>query len=129
MSFFDLINPFSYATPLHADGSEPTPDSEDAAIVAPDVVEEPAAAAEEAAEDEVEEATEEEEEEAEAEDHAPIIREECGATMACKSLKHHYEECAARVEAGSAESCAEEFLHFMECVGECAAEKIFAKCK
>ncbi|KAJ2801673.1 hypothetical protein H4R21_002708 [Coemansia helicoidea] len=75
MSFFDLINPFSYATPLHADGSEPTPDSEDAAIVAPDVVEEPAAAAEEAAEDEVEEATEEEEEEAEAEDHAPIIRE------------------------------------------------------
>ncbi|KAJ2501589.1 ubiquinol--cytochrome-c reductase subunit 6 [Coemansia sp. RSA 1972] len=131
MSFFDLINPFSYVTPFHADGDA----TEESVVVAADAVEAAAVVIEQieesnADEEETEEEEEaEEEEEEEAEDKAPLIKEGCGETLACKSLKHHYDECAARVEDGSSESCAEEFLHFMECVDHCAAGKIFAQLK
>ncbi|KAJ2400909.1 ubiquinol--cytochrome-c reductase subunit 6 [Coemansia sp. RSA 2559] len=134
MSIFDLVNPFSYITPLHADDEE-VEASEAAAVVASDPIEE--AAADEPEEVEGEEETEEaeeveeeeEEEEEEYEDHAPAIKEACGNTLSCKSLKHHYEECAARVDDGSKESCAEELLHFMHCVDQCAAPQIFDKLK
>ncbi|KAJ2650908.1 ubiquinol--cytochrome-c reductase subunit 6, partial [Coemansia sp. RSA 1250] len=135
MSLFDLINPFSYITPIHAD-DEPV-ESESAAVVASDVVEAEveviesveASNADSESSDEEEEQEEEEEEEEEEDpvDPKEAIVEACSETMSCKSLKHHYEECAARVENGSQESCAEEFLHFMHCVDHCAAEKIFAK--
>ncbi|KAJ2119309.1 ubiquinol--cytochrome-c reductase subunit 6 [Coemansia sp. RSA 1822] len=130
MSFFDLINPFSYVTPFHADGDA----TEESVVVAADAVEAEAIVIEQIEESNADEETEteeeeEEEEEEEAEDKAPLIKEGCGETLACKSLKHHYDECAARVENGSSESCAEEFLHFMECVDHCAASKIFAQLK
>ncbi|KAJ1791839.1 ubiquinol--cytochrome-c reductase subunit 6 [Coemansia sp. RSA 2399] len=130
MSIFDLVNPFSYITPLHADDEE-VEASEVAAVVASDPVEETAAADEPEEVEEEEEAVEEEEEEEEEEyeDHAPAIKEACGDTLSCKSLKHHYEECAARVDDGSKESCAEELLHFMHCVDQCAAPQIFDKLK
>ncbi|KAJ2867598.1 ubiquinol--cytochrome-c reductase subunit 6 [Coemansia erecta] len=134
MSIFDLVNPFSYITPLHADDEE-VEASEAAAVVASDPIEETAADEPEEVEgeEETEEAEEveeeEEEEEEEYEDHAPAIKEACGNTLSCKSLKHHYEECAARVDDGSKESCAEELLHFMHCVDQCAAPQIFDKLK
>ncbi|KAJ2453129.1 ubiquinol--cytochrome-c reductase subunit 6 [Coemansia sp. RSA 2336] len=141
MSLFDLINPFSYITPIHAD-DEPV-ESESAAVVASDVVEaeveviesvEASNADSENSDEEEEQEEEEQEEEEEEEEEDPVdpaeaIKEACSESMSCKSLKHHYEECAARVENGSQESCAEEFLHFMHCVDHCAAEKIFAKLK
>ncbi|KAK4050121.1 ubiquinol--cytochrome-c reductase subunit 6 [Microbotryomycetes sp. JL201] len=82
---------------------------------------------------------EEEEEEEEPEDvslpflrTAPGIREECEQTK-CKTFKHHYEECAARISAGKTqiegETCVEELFHLMHCVDECAAPKVFATLK
>ncbi|KAJ2758251.1 ubiquinol--cytochrome-c reductase subunit 6 [Coemansia sp. BCRC 34490] len=137
MSIFDLINPFSYITPVHADDEEVEKASSAAAVVATDLVEDTEVVAEddgseeevEVEEEEEEGEEEEEEEEEEAEDVAPAIKEACGDTSSCKSLKHHYEECAARVDDGSKESCAEELLHFMHCVDQCAAPQIFAKLK
>ncbi|KAJ2311462.1 mitochondrial dynamin GTPase Msp1 [Coemansia sp. RSA 2705] len=134
MSFFDFVNPFSYITPVYADDEE----VENAPVVAADaveavveVVEQVEASNAEGSDDEEAEETEEEEEEEEEEpeDQAPFIKEACGETMACKSLKHHLDECAARVEEGSKESCAEELLHFLHCVDNCAADRIFAKLK
>ncbi|KAJ1665378.1 ubiquinol--cytochrome-c reductase subunit 6 [Coemansia sp. RSA 1813] len=130
MSIFDIINPFSYITPLHADDEEVETSSGATVVVASDPVEETEEAEEEA--EEVEEEAEEEEEEEEdedPEDPAPAIKEACGETLSCKSLKHHYEECAARVDDGSKESCAEELLHFMHCVDQCAVPQIFGKLK
>ncbi|KAJ2727122.1 ubiquinol--cytochrome-c reductase subunit 6 [Coemansia sp. Benny D115] len=125
MSLFDFLNPFSYASPIHADAADSTETSAtDAVVVASDPVE--------VVEEEVvvvEEEKPEAEAEAEAEDPAPAIKEACGNSLACKSLKHHLEECAARVEEGSKESCAEEMLHFLHCVDECAVPKIFATLK
>ncbi|KAJ2556033.1 ubiquinol--cytochrome-c reductase subunit 6 [Coemansia sp. RSA 1933] len=137
MSIFDLVNPFSYITPVYADDEEVDTPSEVApvetstTVVASDPVEETAADEQEEVEEteEEEEEAEEEEEEEEAEDHAPAIKEACSDSLACKSLKHHYEECAARVDDGSKESCAEELLHFMHCVDQCAVPKIFEKLK
>ncbi|KAJ2888472.1 mitochondrial dynamin GTPase Msp1 [Coemansia asiatica] len=139
MSIFDLINPFSYITPIHADAAEEETSSSTAVVVASDPVEEEeeveVAEAEEVAdspsdaEEEEEQDEEEEEEEEDPEDPAPAIREACGESLACKSLKHHLEECATRVEEGSKESCAEEFLHFLHCVDQCAVPKIFAALK
>ncbi|KAJ1902151.1 ubiquinol--cytochrome-c reductase subunit 6 [Kickxella alabastrina] len=120
MSIFDLINPFNYITPIHAEAEVET-----AVIEASEAAEEPV----EVVEEEIEEVEEEEEEEEEAEDQAPAIKEACGETIACKSLKHHLEECATRVEEGSSESCAEELLHFLHCVDQCAVPKIFATLK
>ncbi|KAJ2518083.1 ubiquinol--cytochrome-c reductase subunit 6 [Coemansia sp. RSA 1939] len=136
MSIFDLINSFSYITPVHADDEEVEKASSAVAVVASDLVEATEVVAEddgseevEVEEEEEEGEEEEEEEEEEAEDVAPAIKEACGDTSSCKSLKHHYEECAARVDDGSKESCAEELLHFMHCVDQCAAPQIFAKLK
>ncbi|KAJ1737381.1 ubiquinol--cytochrome-c reductase subunit 6 [Coemansia sp. Benny D160-2] len=129
MSIFDLINPFSYITPVHADDEEVEKASSAAAVVATDLVEDTEVVAEDDGSEEEVEVEEEEEEEEEAEDVAPAIKEACGDTSSCKSLKHHYEECAARVDDGSKESCAEELLHFMHCVDQCAAPQIFAKLK
>ncbi|KAJ2882740.1 ubiquinol--cytochrome-c reductase subunit 6 [Coemansia aciculifera] len=144
MGFFDLINPFSYVTPVHADDAETEaaavivsesvdePAKEDVSkvqFVASDPVEEESTDEETEAEEEDDTAEEEEEEEEDAVDPADKIKEECGETLHCKSLKHHLEECAARVEDGSKESCAEEFLHFLHCVDKCAVPQIFAKFK
>ncbi|KAM0788178.1 hypothetical protein ACM66B_001339 [Microbotryomycetes sp. NB124-2] len=75
---------------------------------------------------------EEEEEEEEPEDTAPGIRAECEETK-CKTFKHHYEECAARIAAGKTqiegETCVEELFHLMHCVDDCAAPKVFATLK
>ncbi|KAJ1679885.1 ubiquinol--cytochrome-c reductase subunit 6 [Spiromyces aspiralis] len=84
---------------------------------------------EEAEEEEEEEDEEEEGEEEEPEDQAPRFREACGQTPTCLPLKHHLDACAKRVEEGSSERCAEEFLHFVHCVDHCAAPKIFAHLK
>ncbi|KAJ2777208.1 ubiquinol--cytochrome-c reductase subunit 6 [Coemansia javaensis] len=139
MGFFDAINPFGYGSTVHAEAPEaPVAITADAVAVieaakdgAAEAVEAEAEteAAVEEAEAEAEEAEAEAEEEEEPEDPASAIKEACAATMACKSLQHHLDECAKRVDEGAHESCAEEFLLFMECVGSCAAEKIFAKLK
>ncbi|KAJ2829778.1 ubiquinol--cytochrome-c reductase subunit 6 [Coemansia sp. 'formosensis'] len=140
MGIFDLINPFSYVTPVHADDGEAEEEAvvivnesvdesekEAADFVASDPVEEEST--EEETEAEEEEETAEEEEEEDAVDPADKIKEECGETLHCKSLKHHLDECAARVEDGAKETCAEEFLHFLHCVDKCAVPQIFAKFK
>ncbi|KAJ1811861.1 ubiquinol--cytochrome-c reductase subunit 6 [Coemansia sp. RSA 2598] len=134
MSIFDLINPFSYITPIHADSAEEDASSSaTAVVVASDPVEEKeeveVVEVEEENDAEEEEQEEEEEEEEDPEDPSPAIREACGESLACKSLKHHLDECAARVEEGSKESCAEEFLHFLHCVDQCAVPKIFSTLK
>ncbi|KAJ1828484.1 ubiquinol--cytochrome-c reductase subunit 6, partial [Coemansia sp. RSA 2703] len=108
--------------------SDPVEQDEDEDVVVVEAVEEETEDAEEEAEAEETEEEEEEEEE-DPEDPAPAIKEACGESMACKSLKHHLDECAARVEEGSKESCAEELLHFLHCVDQCAVPKIFATLK
>ncbi|KAJ2481964.1 ubiquinol--cytochrome-c reductase subunit 6, partial [Coemansia sp. RSA 2052] len=143
MGFFDIINPFSYVTPVHADDGET---KEEAAVIANESADTPAqeqaseagfVASDPVEEEPTKEETEEEEEEEEAEaaveeeedavDPAGDIKSACAETLHCRSLKHHYEECAARVEEGAKESCAEEFLHLMHCVDKCAVPQIFAK--
>ncbi|KAM0754886.1 Non-heme 11 kDa protein of cytochrome bc1 complex [Meredithblackwellia eburnea MCA 4105] len=103
----------------------PTAHAEEAAAPS-EVVEDKAADKEE------EEPAEEEEEEEEPEDVAPAIREECEQAH-CKSFKHHFEECAERINNGNThidgETCVEELFHLMHCVEHCAAPKIFAKLK
>lgn len=85
-------------------------------------------------EDEIEEEEEEEEEE-EPEDIKPKLEEECLKSSECAPLKHHYEECAERVqhqqeENGKAdEDCVEEFFHMMHCATACAAPKLFRQLK
>ncbi|ORY88739.1 ubiquinol-cytochrome C reductase hinge domain-containing protein [Leucosporidium creatinivorum] len=89
----------------------------------------------EASEDKEEEgeAEEEEEEEEEPEDPAPAIREACAESKECHAVKHHFEECAARVASGKVlienEDCVEELFHLMHCVDACAAPKVFAQLK
>ncbi|KAF2716987.1 Non-heme 11 kDa protein of cytochrome bc1 complex [Polychaeton citri CBS 116435] len=89
--------------------------------------------AEEGGDDDEEE--EEEEEEEEPEDIKPVIEEECLKTAACAPLKHHYDECAERVQQqiddnGKAEEdCVEEFFHMMHCATQCAAPKLFKQLK
>ncbi|KAJ1971069.1 hypothetical protein H4R34_005860, partial [Dimargaris verticillata] len=48
-----------------------------------------------------------EEEAQEAEDTMPGIQEACSETPICHPFKHHLEECTARVENGSDETCVE----------------------
>ncbi|KAF3905952.1 hypothetical protein ABW21_db0202061 [Orbilia brochopaga] len=67
----------------------------------------------------------EEEEEEEPEDPMPQLQEECTNTTKCAPFKHHYEECAERVQQwddtaeeerkGKRESCVEEYFHLMHC--------------
>ncbi|KAJ1913295.1 ubiquinol--cytochrome-c reductase subunit 6 [Mycoemilia scoparia] len=140
MALFDWVSSVSFFQTAYAD--EQTPNEEKSVEQGEETVEvteieeavkeEPqaAGAAEEEDEEEAEEEEEEEEEEDdEPEDASPAIRERCGETFACAPLRHHYETCAKRVEEGSSEVCAEEFLHFLHCVDQCAAPKIFAELK
>ncbi|KAJ2898806.1 ubiquinol--cytochrome-c reductase subunit 6 [Coemansia aciculifera] len=153
MGFFDIINPFSYVTPVYADDGEteevevaaettaiasesaeaPAKEQDsEPAFVASDPVEVDSTDEETVVEEEAEEEAVEEEEEEEEEDPvdpAEAIKAACAETLSCKSLKHHYEECVARVNDGSKESCAEEFLHLMHCIDKCAVPQIFAKLK
>ncbi|KAF3177100.1 ubiquinol--cytochrome-c reductase subunit 6 [Orbilia oligospora] len=91
-------------------------------------------------EEEKEEATaEEEEEEEEPEDILPQLQEECQNSKKCAPYKHHYDECAERVQKwddaeegereGKRESCVEEYFHLMHCTGDCVAPKLWAKLK
>ncbi|RHZ75170.1 hypothetical protein Glove_217g21 [Diversispora epigaea] len=58
------------------------------------------------------------------------IDEACGDSTACKPFKHHLEQCTERVEAGGThENCVEELFHFLHCVNNCAAPKLFEKLK
>ncbi|KAJ6262533.1 hypothetical protein Dda_3344 [Drechslerella dactyloides] len=92
---------------------------------------------EEKEEDSAEEAEEEEPEEPE--DIMPKLQEECANTTKCAPYKHHYEECAERVQQwddtpeeerkGKRESCVEEYFHLMHCAGDCVAPKLWAKLK
>merc|ERR1712225_55076 len=86
--------------------------------------------AEEGGDDAEEAEEEEEEEEEEPEDEAPAIREKCAESKECVNVKHHFDHCQERVEAGKGhkgEDCVEELFHLMHCVDTCAAPKIFAK--
>jgi len=77
-----------------------------------------------------EEAEEEEEEEEEPEDEYPAIREQCAESKECINLKHHFEHCSEKVNAGKGhkgEDCVEELFHLMHCVDTCSAPKIFAR--
>ncbi|RKP00653.1 hypothetical protein CXG81DRAFT_12958, partial [Caulochytrium protostelioides] len=60
-----------------------------------------------------------------------FIRAECANSHHCKPFKNLFDACQARVEAGEIEdeTCVEEFFDLMECVGHCAAPKIFATLK
>ncbi|OQO13220.1 hypothetical protein B0A48_01448 [Cryoendolithus antarcticus] len=80
------------------------------------------------------------EEEEEDEDDEPVdpkakLEEDCLRTSQCAPLKHHYDECAERVqqqqeEHGKAEEdCVEEFFHMMHCASACAAPKLFRQLK
>ncbi|KAF3911739.1 hypothetical protein AA313_de0205349 [Arthrobotrys entomopaga] len=93
---------------------------------------------EEPAEEKKEE-EEEEEEEDEPEDEMPKLQEECQNSKKCAPYKHHYDECAERVQKweeadesdrqGAKESCVEEYFHLMHCTGDCVAPKLWAKLK
>ncbi|KAI9230610.1 MAG: ubiquinol-cytochrome C reductase hinge domain-containing protein [Piptocephalis tieghemiana] len=72
---------------------------------------------------------EEEEEEEEPEDPTPAIREACAETPKCAPLKHHFDECSARVENGSKEDCVEEFFHLSHCVNNCTVPKVWKEIK
>ncbi|KAJ7046280.1 hypothetical protein C8F04DRAFT_1323174 [Mycena alexandri] len=57
----------------------------------------------------------EEEEEEEPEDAAPGIRDACAARAECAPMKHHFEKCQEKIEAGKGfkgEECVEELLRF-----------------
>ncbi|GAA5835739.1 hypothetical protein JCM11251_007414 [Rhodosporidiobolus azoricus] len=73
------------------------------------------------------------EEEEEVEDQAEAIRAACGETKVCKDFMHHLEHCGERLEKGDTmvdnETCVEELFHYMHCVEDCAAPKIFAALK
>ncbi|KAF2104370.1 Non-heme 11 kDa protein of cytochrome bc1 complex [Rhizodiscina lignyota] len=82
-----------------------------------------------------EEPDEEEEEEEEPEDPKEALEEECMNSKQCAQYKHHYDECAERVqkqqeENGKAEEdCVEEFFHLMHCASACAAPKLWKQLK
>lgn len=48
----------------------------------------------------------------------------------CKEVKHHFEECTARVtkkveQGDKSEDCIEEFFHLYHCARDCADPKVF----
>ncbi|KAJ7616389.1 Non-heme 11 kDa protein of cytochrome bc1 complex [Roridomyces roridus] len=66
----------------------------------------------------------------EPEDAHPAIRAECESRPDCAPLKHHFEKCQEKVQAGEGfkgEECVEEMFHMMHCSEACAAPKVFAK--
>ncbi|KAJ6493500.1 Non-heme 11 kDa protein of cytochrome bc1 complex [Mycena vulgaris] len=97
-----------------------------------DAAEEKPAPAEDASAEEpsAEEPKEEEAEEEEPEDAHPAIRAECEARPECAPMKHHFEKCQAKVQAGEGfkgEECVEELFHLMHCSEACAAPQLFTK--
>ncbi|KAF2754703.1 Non-heme 11 kDa protein of cytochrome bc1 complex [Pseudovirgaria hyperparasitica] len=90
---------------------------------------------EDGGEDEAEEEEEEEEEEDEPEDPMPKITEQCAESKECAPAKHHFDECAERVQGKieadgkSDEDCVEEFFHLAHCASQCAAPKLFRQLK
>ncbi|GAA6010455.1 hypothetical protein JCM11491_006946 [Sporobolomyces phaffii] len=125
-SFFESFLPTVFADEQPAAAADAVDAKSDAAEVAADK-----ASADEPAQDAPEE--EDEEEEEEVEDQAEAIREACAQTKVCANFKHHFEECGERLAAGKTiidgETCVEELFHFMHCVDDCAAPKIFAALK
>ncbi|KAJ6483195.1 Non-heme 11 kDa protein of cytochrome bc1 complex [Mycena sanguinolenta] len=84
--------------------------------------------AEETPKEEEEPKEEAAEEEEEPEDEHPKIREECQSSPACAPLKHHFDHCQEKVQAGQGykgEDCVEEIM--MHCSEACAAPKLFSK--
>ncbi|CAB4254047.1 similar to Saccharomyces cerevisiae YFR033C QCR6 Subunit 6 of the ubiquinol cytochrome-c reductase complex, which is a component of the mitochondrial inner membrane electron transport chain [Maudiozyma barnettii] len=102
------------------------------------------------AEDEVEETNDgeeeeddddddEDEDEEETKDQYDELKEECLQTEKGKALKHHYDECAARVQLQkeqpgyddleNKEDCVEEFFHLQHYLDSCAAPRLFNKLK
>ncbi|GAA5946698.1 hypothetical protein JCM3765_000352 [Sporobolomyces pararoseus] len=125
-SFFESFLPTVYADEQPASAADAVDAKSDANEVAQEKEQEPSQ------EEQTEEAEEEEEEE-EVEDQAEAIREACGQTKVCANFKHHFEECGERLAAGKTivdgETCVEELFHYMHCVDDCAAPKIFAALK
>ncbi|GAA5836711.1 hypothetical protein JCM3766R1_006998 [Sporobolomyces carnicolor] len=123
-SFFESFLPTVYADEQPAGAADAVEAKSDATEVAQDKEQEEQAE---------EPAEEEEEEEEEPEDQAEAIREACGQTKVCANFKHHFEECGERIAAGKTivdgETCVEELFHYMHCVDDCAAPKIFAALK
>ncbi|GAA5938308.1 cytochrome b-c1 complex subunit 6 family protein [Sporobolomyces koalae] len=123
-SFFESLLPTVYADEQPAQAADAVDAKSDASEVAQ---------AKEQEEPAEEPAEEEEEEEEEPEDQAEAIREACGQTKVCANFKHHFEECGERIAAGKTivdgETCVEELFHYMHCVDDCAAPKIFAALK
>ncbi|KAJ6540415.1 hypothetical protein B0H19DRAFT_1175621 [Mycena capillaripes] len=82
-------------------------------------------------------------EEEEPEDEHPQIRAACESSPSCAPLKHHFEKCQEKVQAGEGrkgEDCVDEMctclrpcssprtnVIMMHCSEACAAPKIFAK--
>jgi len=67
--------------------------------------------------------------EEEPEDPKPAIMQAASETKQCAPLKHHFDECAKRVEEGSHENCIEEFFHMLHCQDEYTAPRLFAVLK
>lgn len=94
---------------------------------------------EEDEEDEEDEDEEEDEEEEEEGDQFDKIRAQCEDTEKGRELKHHYLECAARVDKAQEdpnyadseykEDCVEEFFHLQHYLDECAAPRLFSQLK
>ncbi|GAA5833583.1 hypothetical protein JCM5353_000838 [Sporobolomyces roseus] len=126
-SFFESILPTVYADEQPASSSDAVEAKSDVNQVKEEKENE------HTIEDHIEETAEEEEEEEEVEDQAEAIREACGQTKVCANFKHHFEECGERLAAGKTivdgETCVEELFHYMHCVDDCAAPKIFAALK
>lgn len=80
-----------------------------------------------------------EDEEEEATDPYDQLRKECEQTEEGQRLKHHYLECAERVEKQKEdpnyeeldhkEDCVEEFFHLQHYLDSCASPKLFSKLK
>ncbi|KAJ7107799.1 ubiquinol-cytochrome C reductase hinge domain-containing protein [Mycena epipterygia] len=114
-SFFSSLFPTT-----HADAEEEKPAANDA----------PSEDASEEAPSEDDAPKEEAEEEEEPEDAHPAIRAECEARPECAPMKHHFEKCQEKVQAGQGfkgEECVEELFHLMHCSEACAAPQVFDK--
>ncbi|CCK72740.1 ubiquinol--cytochrome-c reductase subunit 6 KNAG_0L01200 [Huiozyma naganishii CBS 8797] len=94
----------------------------------------------EAEEDEEEDEDEDDEdEEEEAGDQLDKIRAQCAETPEGEELKHHYLECAERVEKAKGEpgyedldykeDCIEEFFHLQHYLDSCASPRLFSNLK
>ncbi|KAJ7467031.1 Non-heme 11 kDa protein of cytochrome bc1 complex [Mycena latifolia] len=75
-----------------------------------------------------EDAAAEESKEEEPEDEHPAIRAACEERADCAPLKHRFEKCQAKLQAGEGlkgEDCVEEII--VHCSEACAAPQLFAK--